>query len=115
MEPSPLSYRQGALMRKTDELEALAATALRSSSRDEESKAYLDQNPVLYAILLKAAQRFIGGETLAECLAKALTTQKQGHAITIDYMGESTRDPELVQQATNEFLEIIQAISVHRL
>ncbi|MBD2019938.1 proline dehydrogenase family protein [Leptolyngbya sp. FACHB-36] len=36
---------------------------------------------------------------------------QQGFAVTIDYMGESTRDAEMAEQATQEFLNVIQAIA----
>jgi proline dehydrogenase len=36
---------------------------------------------------------------------------QQGFAVTLDYMGESTRDTDMAQQATQEFLHVIQAIA----
>jgi hypothetical protein len=36
---------------------------LRSIAKDDQAKSFLLQNQVLYGILLRAAKRFIGGET----------------------------------------------------
>lgn len=87
------------------------AEALRQIALDEEIKAYVLQHPPLYQSLLHAALRFIGGETLAHCTETAKSLNEQGFAVTIDYMGESTRDAEVAEQATQEFLNVIQAIS----
>jgi len=87
-----------------------AIEALRSISRNEEIKAYLLQNPLLYKKVLKAAMRFIGGETLGECLQTATTITAKGHCFTVDFMGESTRDEEMANEATGEFLKVIEKI-----
>lgn len=87
-----------------------AIEALRSISRNEEIKAYLIQNRQLYKIALKAARRFIGGETLDECFQTTKVIIKKGHSLTIDFMGESTRDKKTADQSTEEFLRIIQRI-----
>jgi proline dehydrogenase len=91
------------------------AETLRQVALDEEIKAYVLQHPLLYQPLLCAARRFIGGETLADCIETAKSLNQQGFAITIDYMGESTRDVAMAQQATQEFLRVIQAIATHNL
>jgi proline dehydrogenase len=57
----------------THEGETGAAAALRHIVRDEQIKAYALRNPPLYDALLRAAQRFIGGATLPQCLAGAST------------------------------------------
>lgn len=59
--------------------------------------------------------RFIGGENLGECLEGAKRINRSGHAITIDYMGESTRNEQMANEATEEFLRVIEAISVQGL
>jgi proline dehydrogenase len=86
------------------------AEALKQIALDEEIKAYILQHPPLYHSLLQAALRFIGGETLAQCAETAKSVNQQGTAVTIDYMGESTRDTGMAEQATQEFLGVIQAI-----
>jgi len=66
-------------------------------------------------VLLRAALRFIGGETLAQCVEVAKVLNAQGHAVTIDYMGESVRDAEMAAQATQEFTTVIQTITLQQL
>ncbi|NET39816.1 MAG: hypothetical protein F6K19_48985 [Cyanothece sp. SIO1E1] len=86
----------------TTELEA--AKALRHLALDEDIKEYVLQHPSLYQVLLRAAMRFIGGETLSQCQATARTLNQKGFAITIDYMGESTRDAAIKDLTTSALL-----------
>jgi len=92
-------------------IEFEVAETFKQIALDEEIKAYVLQHPSLYQSLLQAALRFIGGETLADCVDTAKSLNQQGFAVTIDYMGESTRDADMAQQATQEFLHVIQAIA----
>ncbi|MEO1396950.1 MAG: proline dehydrogenase family protein [Cyanobacteria bacterium J06634_5] len=96
-------------------IEFEAAEALRRIALDESLKAYVLQHPPLYQVGLQAAMRFIGGETLGECIQSAKAINQQGHAVTIDFMGESTRDEAMAKQATQEFLEVVRAISQQKL
>lgn len=96
-------------------IEFEVAETLKQTALDEEIKAYILQHPSLYQPLLQAALRFIGGETLADCVETAKSLNQQGFAVTIDYMGESTRDADMAQQATQEFLHVIQAIAQQNL
>lgn len=91
------------------------AETLKQIALDEEIKAYVLQHPSLYQPLLHAALRFIGGETLAHCVETAKSLNQHGFAVTIDYMGESTRDTGMAKQAAQEFLDVIQAIADHNL
>lgn len=96
-------------------IESEAAEALRHIALDESLKAYVLQHPPLYQAGLQAAMRFIGGETLDECVQSAKAINQQGHAVTIDFMGESTRDEIMAKQATQEFLEVVRAIAQQNL
>lgn len=96
-------------------IEFEVAETLKQIALNEEIKAYVLQHPSLYQPLLQAALRFIGGETLADCVETAKSLNKQGFAVTIDYMGESTRDADMAQQATQEFLLVIEAIAQQNL
>jgi proline dehydrogenase len=97
----------------TIELEVSAA--LRHLALDETIKAYVLQHPPLYQALLQAALRFIGGETLDQCVQIAQAINRQGVAVSIDYMGESTRDLETAEAASQEFLKVIAAIVSQKL
>jgi proline dehydrogenase len=92
-----------------------AAERLKQVALDEEIKGFVLGHPPLYQSLLQAALRFIGGETLSDCVETAKLLNQQGFAVTIDYMGESTRDADMAQQATQEFLRAIEAISEQNL
>ena len=93
------------------ELPALAAAALRRLARDERVKAYIESDPVLFPLLLRAARRYIGGTTRAECLETVATLNAAGHAATIDYMGESTRDAALAEREADEFVALAAEIA----
>lgn len=93
------------------DLEAGAATALQHIARNEEIKTYVMRNAPLREALLRAALRFLCGETLYECLKAAKVLNGGGHATTIDYMGESTRDEQMAERATSEFLSVVRTIS----
>lgn len=54
--------------------------------------------------------RFIGGESLGECVRAAQRLNRLGHAVTIDHMGESTRDEAAAREATEEFLRVVDEI-----
>jgi proline dehydrogenase len=90
---------------------ARAAAALKSVARDEHMKAYVASEAALHDTLLRAAMRFIGGEQLEECLETAQELNGKGYATSIDYMGESTRDARMAEEATQEFERVIDAIS----
>ncbi len=93
----------------------LARAALKRTARDERIKAFVESDRRTYELLLGAANRFIGGETLEECLPIAREINEAGHAVTIDYMGESTRDPNDAAQATSTFARVIDGIAANGL
>jgi proline dehydrogenase len=96
-------------------IEFQVAEILKQIALDEGIKEYVLQHPSLYQPLLHAALRFIGGETLAECIETGKLLNRQEFDVTIDYMGESTRDADMAQQATAEFLRVIEAIAEQKL
>ena len=96
-------------------VENKVSAALQHLALDERAKAYVLGHQHLYEALLPAAMRFIGGETLEECCNVAKQLNDQGHAVTIDFMGESTRDAGQAEQATEEFLNVVRLIAKQRL
>ena len=87
-------------MEEKDEMERDAdwademSEALRHIARDEELKSYVLQNTRLYDVALRAARRYIGGETLSDCLHVAERLRDLGFLQAIDFMGESTRSED---------------------
>lgn len=92
-----------------------AALALKGVARDESLKEYVANEPALHDVLLRAAMRFIGGEQLGECLQETREINDNGFATSIDYMGESTRDARIAEEATREFEHVVDAISEQNL
>ncbi|MFO1350825.1 MAG: hypothetical protein U1F68_09180 [Gammaproteobacteria bacterium] len=92
-----------------------AAAALRRIARDEKLKAQVIANKALHDTLLRAALRFIGGETLGECAQAVVALNRQGFAATVDFMGESTRDEKMALEVMQEFLRVVAIIAESRL
>ena len=91
-------------------LESDASAALKRIARDEGIKAYVQAEKPIHDALLGAARRFIGGERLGECVEAAGRVNRRGHPVTIDHMGESTRDEAMAKEATGEFLRVVGEI-----
>lgn len=96
-------------VRRTPEHDA--AAALKSIARDEGLKAHIMEDPSLKRILLRVASRFVCGEELPDAIEAARRANGLGHAATIDYMGESTRDESLAERATEEFVRVAKEIA----
>src|SRR5574341_430448 len=96
-------------------LDTEAATVLKHISRNELIKSYVRQNASLYSALLRAALRFIGGETLPQCVEAVRSLNEQGFATAMTFIGDSTCDPAIAQQATEEILGIVKCIKEYRL
>jgi len=87
-----------------------ASDALRKAALSEEAKAYLLSNPVLFNLLLKAARRYIGGETLEQALETRKELRAQGYQTSLEFMGENVTTVAEANEATHEFLRIIEAL-----
>jgi proline dehydrogenase len=87
-----------------------ASEALRKAALNEEAKGYILSNPVLFNMLLKAAQRYIGGENLAQALATRKKLKAHGFATSLEFMGESVTTFTEAKEATQEFLQIINTL-----
>lgn len=98
-----------------DELLQTGATALRKAALNEEAKAYILNNPPLFHLLKKAADRYIGGETLGETIPKAVQVNREGFKCSIEFMGESTRTEAEAKAATDEFIRICETIQQQQL
>lgn len=97
------------------ELLNLGADALRKAALNLEAKAFVLGNPALYQTLRKAADRYIGGEDLAETIQKVSRQAALGYKTSIEFMGESTRTEAEAAAATQEFRNIVQEISTRSL
>ena len=91
----------------------IGAEALRKAALNEDSKSYILANPVLFQLFKKAADRYIGGETLEETIVKVKTLNNL--KASIEFMGESTRTEQESKAATEEFIRICQQIRLQQL
>ncbi|OJJ23318.1 proline dehydrogenase [marine bacterium AO1-C] len=93
----------------------IGSEAFKKIALNEEAKDYVLNNPLLFKTLKKAAQRYLGGETLQEAIITIRHLNKQGFVVTTDYMGESIRNAQKANEATQEFITFGKAIQNHHL
>lgn len=86
------------------------ARALRRMALDEDLKASVMSDPVLARLARRIADRYVAGETLHEALARARAVVRRGHEASLELVGESVRDRQEAEQATDAFVEVAQAI-----
>jgi proline dehydrogenase len=86
------------------------SAALRKAALNEEAKKFILSNPTLFYTLKKAADRYIGGETLEETIDKVKFQNNNGFKCSIEFMGESTRTEHDANAARHEFIKICQDI-----
>ncbi len=94
---------------------AVGAEALRKAALNQEAKSYILENKALYNVFRKAANRYIGGETLAETLTKVIHECNNGFKCSIEFMGENTKTAGEAIAAKDEFIRICQEIAKQNL
>lgn len=99
----------------TDDLLRMGSEALKKAALNEEAKKFVLQNEVVFKTLKKAADRYIGGETLDEATRSIRQLNSNGYIVTTDFMGESIRQEQDANLATEEFLSLAQRIQHERL
>src|SRR5688572_16669559 len=93
-----------------EELLNRGSAALRKAALNVEAKEFILSNSVLFATLKKAADRYIGGETLEETINKVKLQNGRGFKCSIEFMGESARTENDANAARDEFIKICQEI-----
>jgi proline dehydrogenase len=93
----------------------MGASALRKAALNDEAKQYILSNEILFKTIKKAADRYIGGETLDETIVKVKDQNKQGFKSSIEFMGENTLTEKEAVEATDEFIRIAQEIKSQEL
>lgn len=93
----------------------MGANALRKAALNEQAKEYILSNEILFKTIKKAADRYIGGETLEETIVKVKAQNKNGFKSSIEFMGENTLTEKEAFEATNEFVRIAQEIKNQKL
>lgn len=97
------------------ELLKLGSEALKKAALNEDAKDFILSNPSLFQLFKKAANRYIGGETIEETVPTILRLNRSGYRVTTDFMGESIRNEKDAKEATTEFLDFASAIQSHQL
>lgn len=97
------------------ELLLLGANALRKAAMNEEAKNFILSNEILYKAIKKAAERYIGGETLNETIYKVKQHNNIGFKCSMEFMGENTLLEKDANSATDEFIRIVQEIEKQNL
>lgn len=88
----------------------MGANALRKAALNNKAKEYILSDIGLYTTIKKAADRYIGGETLNETIFKVKDQNKNGFKCSMEFMGENTQTEKEANEATNEFTQIVQEI-----
>ncbi len=63
-----------------------------------------------WSIAWRVASRFVSGEKLEDAIRVIRSLNERGINATLDHLGEHTDSPEAAQKATNDILEIFNAI-----
>lgn len=93
-----------------DELLQLGSKALRKAALSIDAKDFILNNETLFKTMKKAADRFIGGDTLEETIPKVIVGNQTGFKCSIEFMGESTKTIQEANDVTNEFFRIAKEI-----
>ena len=96
-------------------LKTRAGEALKTAALNESAKHYLLQNPTLFKLLLKGARRYIGGENLEETIVTVKRLNADSFPTSMEFMGESVTSISKANEATQEFLKIIDTIKKEKL
>lgn len=97
------------------ELLTMGSKALKQAALSHEAKDFILSAPTLYRTIKKAADRYIGGETLGETIQKVRLENKNGFKCSMEYMGENTLTEQEAEEATLEFLDIVYHIHEQQL
>ncbi len=88
----------------------VGSQALKKAALNIDAKEFVLSNPVLFQTFKKAANRYIGGETLDETVIKVKAQNKEQYKCSIEFMGENTLTSQEANAATDEFVKICQTI-----
>lgn len=98
-----------------DKLLNTTTLLLKKAAIDEKTKKFILNNELLYKLLKKAAERYIGGETLEQTIEKGISYNDLGHKIGIEFMGENTFTAFESTQASKEFIKAAECIASMKL
>ena len=88
-----------------------AADTLRRWALDEGLKQRVLGNPALARAAAAVARRYTAGETVDDAVMAVRAVLHRGHEASIEYVGESVRDPVLARTETDVFLELAHVVA----
>ncbi|MET8545408.1 proline dehydrogenase family protein [Kitasatospora sp. NPDC004799] len=89
---------------------AQAAQVLRALALDEDLKWRVPGDPLLGPPARRVARRYTAGETLPDAVDRAQRVRAAGHRVSVEYLGESCRDPRQATEETEVFLAAAQLL-----
>lgn len=98
-------------LKAVENLAEKAAKTLKRAARDQALKERIQQSSELRPLLIKAAGRYVAGESREDGLAVVQALYEKGYAVSLEYIGENTADPGACTAAKNEFLRLIEAMA----
>jgi len=87
-----------------------AMDVLRAWALDEALKHRVMSDPELAALAARVARRYTAGDSIEQAVTAARAATARGHLVSIEYAGESVRDPEVARAEAAVFLELVRAI-----
>ncbi len=91
-----------------------AAEALRRLALNEQAKELFCHHPQYRAYMHRVARRYVAGRTIDDALECALAITARGHAVSLEYTGESVRDALRANAEAEVFLALIAALDARR-
>jgi proline dehydrogenase len=88
-----------------------AANTLRAWALDERLKSAVMGSPALASVAARVARRYVAGDTIVDALEVARACVARGHAVSVEYAGESVRDSAIADAETEVFLALVAALS----
>jgi proline dehydrogenase len=115
----PLGPQKGRIMihqpPDPDDVLGDAADALRALALNERLKHQVMSRPGLARAATAMARRYTAGATVDEAIAAAVEARRRGHAVSIEYSGESVRSAAVARAESVVFVRLAEAIRDHRL
>ncbi|MGX1195964.1 proline dehydrogenase family protein [Metabacillus sp. SLBN-84] len=86
------------------------SNALKSVARNGDIKSYIQNSKELYPLFMRAAKRFVSGETRLDAINKAKELMEKEYLVSLEYIGENTTNVEECHAAKEEFISLIHQL-----
>ncbi|MCR2803914.1 proline dehydrogenase family protein [Paenibacillus soyae] len=95
----------------TTDVEQRFAATMKSLARRADLKEYVERTPAVYALLQRAAAKYVAGDRRAEALEAGIRLGEKDYAVSIEYIGENTADAAACEDAVREMGEIVRDLA----